>query len=294
MRSVLVQSFTALFAGPLVSLSSGGCGGAVPATSVPVASSASVPHALEDPAIAEPPREPQRTPVRPPVNGRRLIQRPGVLLVGPVTREVWAIDPQAQGDLVSVDRWLRLPTLLDVSNKKSDFWSPCVREFVQGQPEGVRDALGEALSLYSTACTGGPSRRVEFQTPRADRTAPAQSYLGVIGALEASSCELALRAAYRRPVVPAGPPVRAERITLIADGVRWSSPRIDFDDHDGWEVATLPLTRELARVVMRTAEARDALLRFEAGAAYEDVVLTDDMKQDLRVMLDALDAIHRP
>jgi hypothetical protein len=290
-RSVLVQSFTALFAGSLVSLSSGGCGGAAPAASVPVASSASVPHALEDPAIAEPPPEPQRTPARPPqppMTGRRLIQRPGPLTVGPVTREVWAIDPLAQVDLGSVDRWLRLPTLLDISNKKSDFWSPCVREFVQGQPEGVRDVLGEALSLYSTACTGGPSRRIEFQTPRADRTALTQSYLGLVGALEGASCELALRAAYR------GPPVRAERIALIADGVRWSSPRIDFDDDGGWEIATLPLTRELARVVMRTAEARDALLRFEAGAAYEDVVLTDDMKQDLRAMLDALDAIHRP
>ena len=286
MRSVLV-SFTALFAGPLVL---GGCGGAPPAPSVPVASSASVPHALEDPAIAEPPPEPRTPgkPPQPPMNGRRLIPRPGLVTVGSVTREVWAIEPQAQGDLAPADRWLRLPTMLDVSNKKSDFWSPCVREFVQGQPEGVRDVLGEALSLYSTACTGGASRRVEFQTPRADRTAPAQSYLGLVGALEPATCELALRAAYH------GPPVRAERITLIADGVRWSSPRIDFDDDDGWEIATLPLTRELARVVMRTAEARDALLRFEAGTAYEDVVLTDDMKQALRVMLDALDAIHRP
>jgi len=285
---VLVQSFTALFAAPLTVLSWGGCGGAAPAASVPVASGASVPRALEDPAIAEPPPpEPPRNPAKPPASGRRLIQPPGPLTVGPV-REMWAIDPQAQGDPVSVDRWQRLPTLLDVSNKKSDFWSPCVRDFVQGQPEVARDVLGEALSLYSTACTAGPSRRVEFQTPRADHTAPAQSYLGLVGALERTSCELALRAAYH------GPPVRAERITLIADGVRWSSPRIDFDDDDGWEIATLPLTRELARVVMRTAEARDALLRFEAGAAYEDVVLTDDMKQDLRVMLDALDAIHRP
>ena len=88
--------------------------------------------------------------------------------------------------------------------------------------------------------------------------------------------------------------MRAERITLIADGVRWSSPRIDFDDDGGWEIATLPLGRELARVVKHAAESRDALLRFEAERGYEDVVLTDDMKQDLRVMLDALDAINRP
>jgi hypothetical protein len=187
-----------------------------------------------------------------------------------------------------VDRWLRLSGLLDISNKKSDFWSPCVRDFVALQPEAARDALGEALSQYGTACTGRPSRRVEFQTPRADRTAPAQSYLGLVGALERTSCELALRAAYH------GPPVRAERITLIADGVRWSSPRIDFDDDGGWEIATLPLSRELARVVRRAAESRDALLRFEAERSYEDVVLTEDIKQDLRVMLDALDAINRP
>jgi hypothetical protein len=285
-RPVLAQSFKAVLAAALASLAPGGCGGAAPVASAPVASQPAATPPLDDPAIAE--ARPAEPPRPPPPSGYRVIARPGVLTAGPLTREVWTIDPQIQGDTVSVDRWLRLPTLLDVSNKKSDLWSPCVRDFVQGEPEIARDVLGEALSLYSTACTVGASRRVEFQTPRGDRTALAQSYLGLVGALEPTSCELALRAAYH------GPAMRAERITLIADGVRWSSPRIDFDDDSGWEIATLPLTRELARVVMRAAEARDALLRFESGAAYEDVVVTDDMKQDLRVMLDALDAIHRP
>jgi hypothetical protein len=173
-------------------------------------------------------------------------------------------------------------------DRKSDYWSPCVRDFVQTQPEVARDTLGEALSLYSTTCTGGPARRVEFQTPRVGRTARPQSHLGLIGALERATCELALRAAYH------GEPVHAERITLIADGAWWSSPRIDLERDGGWEIATLPLTRALARVVKRAIDARDTLLRFEGAQGYEDVTVTEDMKQDLRVMLDALDAINRP
>jgi hypothetical protein len=185
----------------------------------------------------------------------------------------------------------RLPTWLRAGEpsfaRKSDYWSPCVRDFVQTQPEAARDTLGEALSLYSTTCSGA-ARRVEFQTPRLARGAPPQSSLGLVGALERTTCELSLRATYH------GEPVEAERITVIADGVWWSSPRIEIESDDGWEIATLPLTRTMARVVRRAAEARDTLLRFEGPRGYQDVAVTDEMKQDLRVMLDALDAINRP
>jgi len=268
-----------------VTLALGGCSAARPAPSAPVAvASASPARALADPAVPAPPPAPQKAP-----RGRPL--RPGVpgvvLMPDVVVRN--GLDPSAldPDDRFVLDRLVRLPPL-GIASRKSDFWSPCVRDFVQLQPEAARDVLGEALSLYSTTCTGGPARRVEFRTPRTDRGAPAQSYLGLVGALEPSRAELVLRAAYH------GRPVHSEQIALIADGVRWSSQRMDFDDDDGWEIATLPLTRELARVVKRAAEARDALLRFEAAGDYEDVVLTEDMKQDLRVMLDALDAINRP
>lgn len=172
-------------------------------------------------------------------------------------------------------------------DRKSDYWSPCVREFVQTQPEDVRLALGEALSLYSTSCTTGPARRIEFRTPRI-RRGPSPSHLGVAGALGAATCELALVAAWY------GAPIEPERITLIADGVAWTSPRIDFEHTGGGEIATLPLSRSLIRVVRRAIDARDTLLRFESQARYEDLAVTDEMKQDLRAVLDALDAINRP
>jgi len=169
--------------------------------------------------------------------------------------------------------------------RKSDFWSPCVREFVQDQPDGVREALGEALSRYSTTCS---KTRVEFQLPRTGRLVTLHSNLGLVGALERRTCELTLRAAYH------GEPLDAEVITLIADGVRWSSTRLELERADGWEIAMLPLTRTLARVVRRALDARDTVLRFEGPRGYEDVIITDEMKQDLQVMLDALDAINRP
>ena len=266
-----------------------GCGGARPASTPAMVASAPVSRPVADPAVpsSRPPPPPRRT--RPALGPRtRLFPRPGAPVGDPLTREAWnGIDPAGLDDVTVLDRAQRLFTI-DLTNKKSDFWSPCVREFVMLQPEAARDALGEALSLYGTSCSAAPVRRVEFQTPPTGRAAPVQSYLGLVGALEQTRCELALRAAFH------GPPMRAERITLIADGARWSSPRIDLDEDGDWEIATLPLTRELARVVRQAADARDALLRFESARSYEDVTITEDTKQDLRVLLDALDAIHRP
>jgi hypothetical protein len=237
------------------------------------------------------PVESVTAPVAPPSTAPRPIPRPIPPLMGPLGRVGAAVIPR---DVRSRDETIifegsPVPFRNELTfDKKSDFWSPCVRDFVQTQPEAAREALGEALSLYSTTCTKDPERRVEFRPPRRGRTAPAQSQLGLIGSLERGTCELALQAAYH------GEPIHAERITLIADGVWWSSQRLDFDDADGWEIATLPFTRALARVVSRAIDARDTLLRFESATGYEDVVVTDEMKQDLRVMIDALDAINRP
>ena len=290
MRSALVLSFAGSFAWVAASFAIG-CGGPHPVSAPQAAASAPVSRSLADPAVpsSRPAPPPRKTAGPVGLRGRVIPRpRPGAPGGDPMTREPWSgIDPSGLDDVIVLDRSLRLTTILDLSNKKSDFWSPCVREFVQLQPEAARDALGEALSLYSTSCTGAPVRRVEFQTPPASRGAPAQSYIGLVGALEQNRGELALRAALHGSL-------RAVRITLIADDARWSSPRIDFDEDDGWEIATLPLTRQLARVVRQAADAHDALLRFESERSYEDVAVTEDMKQDLRVMLDALDAINRP
>jgi hypothetical protein len=263
-RLVLVPSFAAW----LVVV---GCGGArpastpaAPASSVPVASSG----ARVEPAPAARPPAPAVTSEPPPWTypPRSLRRRLNAIDVD---------DPPASGNPARALRGL------EAAGRKSDYWSPCVRAFVQSQPAAARELLGDALSLYSAACS---TTRVEFRVPRIRRSTRAQSHLGLVGALERTSRELSLRAVYH------GEPLGAERITLIADGVRWSSPRIDFEADAGGEVATLPFTRTLAGVVRRAIDARDALLRFEGATRYEDIALSDDLKQELQMMLDALDA----
>jgi len=253
------------------------CGGSRPAPLV----SPSPGVARLDAPVVPPAAPPRRTP--PPGRPIPGAGPPGRVIVG-VPREARSRDETLIFDGPVVRPRVGEPFY----EKKSDFWSPCVRDFVETQPEAAREALGEALSLYSTTCTTGPAKRIEFRTPRAGRTVPAESHLGLYGVLEPGTCELSLEAAYR------GEPVNAERVTLVADGVRWSSPRLDFARDDGWEIATLPLSRALVRVVTRAIDAHDTVLRFEGANGYEDVVVTDEMKQDLRVMIDALDAINRP
>jgi hypothetical protein len=251
-------------------LSLAACSGA-PAPGAPVTPVS--PAAPVRPAAAEPAPPPQPPPPR-----RGAFGPEGAPLApfGPLTPRV--IDPV--GYALTGER--------QVYDKKSDYWSPCVRGFVQTQPEPTRIALGEALSTYGTGCRTQPRRRVEFRAPRLTR-ASATMQLVLVGAVEPTGCELTLRVAYR------GEPARAERITLIADGERWTSPRLAFDsDSDGWEVAELPFTRELARQLRRALDARDTWLRFESAASYDDSAVGEDVKQDLRAMLDALEALSRP
>ncbi len=267
MRSVLIPSFAAW-------LIIAGCRGPRPASTPAAAPRRDAAPSADTRARAEPAPAGVRTPA-PPVASDPLPwgDPPYSLRRRPSPIDV--DDPTVSGNPALARRGL------EAAGRKSDYWSPCVRAFVQQQPAAARELLGDALSLYGTSCS---ATRVEFRVPRARRSTRAQSQLGLVGALERTSRELALRAVYH------GEPLGAERITLIADGVRWTSPHIGLDAEAGGEVATLPFTRTLARVVRRTIEARDALLRFEGPTRYEDVALADDLKQELQVMLDALEA----
>lgn len=233
------------------------------------------------PASPRPPAAPHDRAEAPPTAARAVppaqaLPPPGAPLRGPRSRGA-----VADRDDPTVPSLPLRPTEMPLE-RKSDSWSPCIRAFVQTQPAAARSLLGEALSLYSTSCT---ATRVEFRVPRQGRAAPA-SQLGLVGALERTTRELALRAAYH------GEPIRAERITVITDGVRWSSPRLGFDRDSGDEIATLPFTRTVAGVARRVIEARDTLLRFERATGYEDVAIGDELKQELRTMLDALDGLE--
>jgi len=170
---------------------------------------------------------------------------------------------------------------------ESELWEPCVRDFVRARPQPARRALTAALARYQTACA--PDGGVALQGVRGldGRERRGRSDVGFAGTLSAARAEVSLRVA---SCDGARPP---ERIAIAADGERWTSPRLVFaQDEHGCEVAELPWTRTLARAVWAAVLATDAAIAFEGGGAgAPDLAITDEMKQHLRAMLEAIEAI---
>ena len=60
-------------------------------------------------------------------------------------------------------------------------------------------------------------------------------------------------------------------------------------DGSGCDVAELPYTHALARVLVRALDANEPVIRFDDDD--DELVITDSMKHEMRVVLDALDAL---
>jgi hypothetical protein len=175
--------------------------------------------------------------------------------------------------------------LEDLSSKRSDLWHPCVRDVVQGRERTVRDLLGDALTAYLVTCDRVAGTVTFGSSDR--RTAAKGSYLGISGVVTATTARLELAVVRHGEVLP-------ERITILAGTTRWTSIGLDpvYDPVAERSVATVPFTRSLARVIRTVLDADEAILRFESTAGSEDVVITENMKQDLRVLAELGDALN--
>jgi hypothetical protein len=242
------------------------------------------------PAALPPPRTPEAPPLtelephRPTPRARpERDPRDGLLVPG---------RPMGRRDDLIVRERERGPSLrLDPSGPvaESQFWDRCVREFVAAQPEAVRRVLTTAFTRCATQCD--PAGRIVLQLTRGSdgRDRRGASDVGFSGSLSAKRIDLSLRLAYCGQ-----PPPIADHVVLTADDMRWTSPRLDFErDEHGCEVVELPTTRSLLRALRAVVDAPDGAVHLE-GKRGEDLEVTDDMKQDLRVMLDALEALQQP
>jgi hypothetical protein len=171
--------------------------------------------------------------------------------------------------------------------KRSDLWDPCVREFVQTRDPAVRNVLGDALSQYPTSC-GNPEHRLKVLAPL--RTYRQGSYVALVGSLGPKTNDISLLVDHY------GAMLDAERITIITDGAKWTSARLDFEANvvDHREAASVPYTSTVARLVERMLDTKDAVIRFEGPRGTDELIVTDDMKRDLQGMLDVLDALSPP
>lgn len=171
-----------------------------------------------------------------------------------------------------------------ISAKRSDLWHPCVRDVVQHRDRTVRDLLGDALTAYLVACDRAAGTVTFGSSDR--RTASKRSYLGISGVITKTTARLDVAVVRHGEMMP-------ERITILAGATRWTSITLDpvFDPVAERSVATLPFTRALAHVIRVVLDADESILRYESASGSEDVVISEDMKQDLRVLAELGDAL---
>ncbi len=171
--------------------------------------------------------------------------------------------------------------------RRGDLWDPCVRQFVMTRDPAVRNLLGDALSQYPTSCDD-PAHRLTVSAPV--RTYRQGSYLALVGSLGGASNDVSL------VVDHLGAPIEPERITIITDDVEWTSERLDFEANatEHRETASLPYTSAVARVLQRVLDARETVIRLEGPRDSDDLLVTEDMKHDLRMMIEVLEALSPP
>lgn len=185
-----------------------------------------------------------------------------------------------EGILLSRERPYERTKLIE--EKRSDLWDPCVRDVLSHRAADDRNALGDALTGYALTCERA-ERRIRFEPPQGRSQGP-QTVIGLRGEIAGERVELELRVVYW--VARADP---FERITILAGPLKWTSLRLDVDhDPARHEAAAIPFAPSLARVVRRMLDEPDARIRFETASGYDEVVVTEQTKQDMRALLDAL------
>lgn len=177
------------------------------------------------------------------------------------------------------------PAVVDVA--EIDYLGRCARSFILQQPESARRALVSALSLYVTSCddTGKPVLERPLGFDSRDRKTRSDAML--LGTVAPRGAGLVLRVSACGPMTP------FDRIAIVDGDHRWTSPRLEVRrDAHGCDVAELPFTKALAVVIERALAHTDVSLEFEgAGSA---LLLTDQLRDELRSVLDAVDAITEP
>ncbi len=174
---------------------------------------------------------------------------------------------------------------VDVS--ELDFLGKCARDFILTQPESTRRTLVNAFSHYITSCDAETGKLVLDRPLGFDnRERRSSSDAVFLGGVSARGANLVLK------LTSCASETTFERITITGSGHKWTSPRLEVRrGFDGCDVAELPYTRGFANVILAATD-RDATITF-VGTSNE-VGIDDGMRDELRSVIDAIDAITEP
>ncbi len=227
-------------------------------------------------------------PPKPPAPAPAPAPQRDLAVAEPPPKQLTPTAQEREGDLVIVRGVRVAPNELDppirrrtnqwpqeIDLAEHELWSPCVRDYVQARGEDMRRALTAVFARYATTCNA--DRHVVVARPSDYRG----SYVAYRGTFAADRSDVELE------IVACGTTVALDSITLVADRKRWSG-NVTSNEVGGCTVATMPDLRSLRRALRDALDAKVVIVEIDGE---HDIVITDDMKRDLRLMLDALDAV---
>jgi hypothetical protein len=167
-----------------------------------------------------------------------------------------------------------------------DFLGRCAREFVVAQPEATRRPLVTALSHYVITCDSEGKLVLDRPLGFDSRDRRTRSDAVFLGTLAPRGAGLVLR------VTSCNAQGSYERVSVVGREISWTSPRLEVRrDANHCDIAELPFTRALAKVIASATES-ESVLRFD-GAGNE-LPITAQVRDELRSVLAAIDAITEP
>ncbi len=204
-------------------------------------------------------------------------------------------EPLVEGsDLKTNVNYKYYPREMQLSNNmllRGDTWNGFLKEYVASFPLEKRGDILEGLSRFYIEFDK-VYKIIKFEPLRyISGPYSSNSYVSLKGSLSTSKANALLKIQYYRSSW-----VFADRITIVADAFTWKSPELKLSrDHytKVWEYTYLDISKpEYRKIADKIISSKEAIIRFHGKQYYDDLQITERMKQDISAMLKAIDAIN--
>ena len=186
------------------------------------------------------------------------------------------------------------PSEMKLSNDmllRGDTWNGFLKEYVESFPiEKRNDVLRGLTRFYKDY--DKVDKVIKFEPLRyISGPYSSNSYVSLKGSLTRSKASALLKIRYYGSSW-----IFANRITVVADDFTWKSSDLHFyrDNYTKvWEYTYLDLSQpEYRKIANKIVSSKEVIIRFHGKQYYDDLQVTERMKQDISAMLKVIDAIN--
>lgn len=175
---------------------------------------------------------------------------------------------------------------------RQDDWD-YIKELTKPFPAKKQDIIVNGLSKHYTDWDKVEQKIVFSPVRYHNHPYASSSYIGLIGSIKSNAVETYAKLKYY-----GSDWLFVNSVKVVADGKELASFSVDVkrDNYGGnvWEYALLPLSNPKHRkLIENIIAAQDVIIRFYGDQHYDDLKVSDRMKEDMGAMLEALDTIEQ-